>query len=212
MQGDQLAVPAQLERLCINTDKVYDWIIAQANVDLAAVTLTFPVGATDPCAVGTTILDVTTSITELSFTEVGTRTSRTFIIDGAEVVLERVTIQKTLSITVTITGTTAAGLGFTITSLPVTQVISESFFLCAPEGTVIDVEVTDVSSTASGTCVAGAFVASISALVCQSIQVTAPVTLELTADFCMPREDIVATCPAPTIPPQCPAIFPPSVM
>ncbi len=197
------------ELLCVNVSKVYDWITNQANVNLVGIGLTFPVGATDPCAVGNTITDVVCDLTVVSVSEIGARVERIFIIDGAEVTLERVTVLKTLSITVTVSGLTAAGVPFVVTSVAIPSTITESFFLCAPEGTEVVVSVSDIECAVSGSCIAGVFTADISAILCQSIQVTADVTIELTADFCQPRDNIISSCPAPVIPPQCPTLFPP---
>ncbi|OIK13571.1 hypothetical protein BIV60_13840 [Bacillus sp. MUM 116] len=196
------------ELLCVNVDKVYDWVTNQASVNLPGTTITFPAGVLDPCAAGTTILDIAAVVTVGTVTEVGERVNRTFIINGAEVTLQRVTIVKPLSIAVTVTALTATGTQITVTGVPIPATVTESFFLCAPEGTDITVTAFDSESSVSGSCVAGALVVDIAAVICQSIQVTAPVTIELTADFCAARENIIAACPAPAIPPQCPALFP----
>lgn len=197
------------ELLCVNVDKVYDWILNQSSFNLAGPAVVFPV--TVPCGAGIQISSVTCDITQVSATEIGTRTNRTFVINGAEVTLQRVNIEKVVEIVVTVVGVTlATGVPFTIVSTPFTQTISESFFLCAPEGTEVHVTITDVECAVGSHCTAaGAFVVdNINALICQSIQVTAPVTIELTASFCAPRENIIAACPAPTVPPQCPVLFP----
>ncbi|MED1470479.1 hypothetical protein [Bacillus salipaludis] len=196
------------ELLCVNVDKVYDWVTYQGSVNLPGTTITFPAGVLDPCAVGTTILDIAAEVTVGPVTEVGERVNRTFIINGAEVTLQRVTIVKTLSIAVTVTALDATGVQITLTGVPIPATITESFFLCAPEGTDITVTAYDTETSVSGACVAGALVVDIASVVCQGIQVTAPVTIELTADFCAPRENIIAACPAPAIPPQCPTVFP----
>ncbi|MDQ6600737.1 hypothetical protein [Bacillus salipaludis] len=197
------------ELLCVNVDKVYDWVTSQASVNLPGTTITFPAGVADPCAAGTNILDITAEVTVGAVTEVGDRVNRTFIINGAEVTLQRVTIVKSLSIAVTVSALTALGAQITVTGVPIPATVTESYFLCAPEGTAINVSAYDTESSVSGACVAGVgLVVDIAAVICQSIQVTAPVTIELTADFCAPRENIIAACPAPAIPPQCPVVFP----
>lgn len=203
MKGQSLKGGQEL--LCVNVDKVYDWIINQAPVNLVNQALTFPTNS--PCQTGFVITGSTCDVVQSSVVEVGPRTNRTFVIGGAEVTLQRVNLLKTLSVTVTVTGT-LAGADFTLVSAPVTTTVNESFFLCAPEGTTVDVTVTDVECGATVTCTGTAATANISAIICQSIQVVAPVTIELTAAFCNPRENFIATCPAPAIPPQCPTVFP----
>ena len=45
-------------------------------------------------------------------------------------------------------------------------------------------------------------------IICQSVQMEAKVKIELTADFCQPRQDLPFVCPPLAFPPQCPTIFP----
>ncbi|WP_404453348.1 hypothetical protein LG329_03385 [Virgibacillus necropolis] len=197
------------ELLCINTEKVYDWIINDAdfNVALADVTVTVPAGT-----VCEDIATVTCDVTGATATEIGERTDLPFIIDGAEVTLQQVTISKTFDVTITVTlldGTPVTSEVQTFTRL-------EQVTLCAPEGTAIEVEYTTNSCfVTSFNCVVPADGSisltglSVSLILCQSIQSTFPVTLELVAEFCQPRDLLpVGPCPAPTIPPQCPVLFP----
>ena len=55
------------------------------------------------------------------------------------------------------------------------------------------------------------FDAVVTVRICQSIQSVFPVTLELEAEFCQPRDILpipTTACPTPAIPPQCPVLFP----
>src|SRR5690625_1920821 len=95
------------ELLCINTDKVYDWVILQSNVNtnvLAADLGGLPI---DPC--GPTVSNLTTEcyLTDAAGNRLGPnsvidvvetrdREDRAFIIDGTEVILQNVAFQKTI--------------------------------------------------------------------------------------------------------------------
>lgn len=192
------------ELLCINTEKVYDWIINEANFDINLASVALPVGVL--CDV-VNDLDVTCNIIPTA-AEVVNREDRVFTIDGTEITLQLVTIRK----------------GFTVElEFPVLDGVevftrafnrTEQVILCAPEDTDISIEFTEEECTIlSIDCDPDAltFDATISVRLCQSIQSTYDVTLELVADFCEPREELAlqtGPCPAPTVPPQCPVIFP----
>ncbi|SDM76326.1 hypothetical protein [Sediminibacillus halophilus] len=208
------------ELLCINTEKVYDWVILQANVSqnvLAAALGTLPI---DPC--GPTVSNLTTTCylvdpvtgeeldlnAEIPVDELGEREDRTFVIDGALVTLQRVTFTKPLSVIVEFSGLTGT-TPFVEISDPIAIDIPESLYLCAPEGTRIAVRLSDLDCSVNVNCTAGALVSVDIVLgICQSVQSLADVTIELEADFCQPRDVLVEQCPTPAIPPQCPVLFP----
>ncbi|SDK49596.1 hypothetical protein [Sediminibacillus albus] len=208
------------ELLCINTEKVYDWVILQANVSqnvLAAALGALPI---DPC--GPTVSNLTTTCflvdpdtgeelppnAEITIDELGEREDRTFVIDGSLVTLQRVTFTKTLSVVIEFSGLTGT-TPFVETTEPITIEIPESLFLCAPEGTRIAVRLSDLDCSVNVNCVAAALTSvDIVLNICQSVQSLADVTIELVADFCQPRDVLVEQCPTPTIPPQCPVLFP----
>src|SRR5690625_6007694 len=94
MSKEPPQIPQEL--LCINAEKVYDWVILQATIDnnvLAADLGPLPI---DPCA--PTVSNLTTNCfladvngnplplnSEIPVTEVGERQDRDLIIDGAQV-------------------------------------------------------------------------------------------------------------------------------
>ncbi|MBS4206951.1 hypothetical protein [Bacillus sp. FJAT-50079] len=212
------------ELLCINTEKVYDWILEEstysAAVGATTIALPAPIGAVI-CAIADSVNIrpvLTDSLgtplplnSEIAVVEQVPRIDRQFEINGALVTLQRVTFVKTIYVVLEISGVIpATGIPFTFTTLPIPITFTESAFLCAPPGTTLVVRVSDFEGQGVVNCdETGAFLGiGISIVVCQSIQVVTPVTLELVADFCAPRESLIETCPAPIIPPQCPVVFP----
>ena len=95
---------------------------------------------------------------------------------------------------------------------------SEQVTLCAPSGTDVTVEYTDldcmVSSPGTMTLNAATGQITFTGLVltistCQSIQSTHSVTVEFLADYCEPRAELpIGACPPPTKPAQCPSVYP----
>lgn len=212
------------ELLCINTNKVYDWILEEVTVSqtVLAATLALPAAIAAVLCLPAALVNITPIITdadgnplppnsEVTVTESIPRVDRQFEVDGALVTLQRVSFTKTVYVVLEISGVTpATGIPFLIRTLPIPFSVNESAFLCAPEGTDLLVRVTDFEAQTIVNCdEAGIFVSiGVSIVVCQSIQTVTPVTLELIAGFCSPREAIFDNCPTPIIPPQCPVIFP----
>ncbi|MGP4072101.1 hypothetical protein ACTWQB_06065 [Piscibacillus sp. B03] len=192
------------ELLCINTEKVYDWIINDANFDINLASITLPEGVL--CDVVNDI-DVTCNVIPTGV-EIVDREDQEFTIDGVDITLQVVTISKGFTVELefpVLDGVEVFTRAFTRT---------EQVVLCAPEGTEIDIEFTEEECTiVSIDCDPDAltFDATISVRLCQSIQSVYDVTLELVADFCQPREEVIlptGPCPLPTVPPQCPELFP----
>ncbi|MBZ5751985.1 hypothetical protein [Metabacillus rhizolycopersici] len=194
------------ELLCINTTKVYDWILNEATFDLTFVGEALPIIGEDPLTCEEITGPVTCEVTAGPAVAVGPREDRVFVIDGTEVTLQLVTIRKNFTVTFffpTATGTEEASFDFSR---------CEQVFLCAPTGTDILVSYTDLDCficTFDCDLLSDTFDAQVTVRLCQSIQSTFPVTLEIVADFCQPR-DILPTpaCPSPVMPPQCPVLFP----
>ncbi len=109
------------------------------------------------------------------------------------------------------------GLAITGVSGPQRFSLFEQVVLCAPTGTNIDITYTQrecfLVSTGTLTESPGGGQITFSNVIikltlCQSIQSTFPVAVELEADFCQPRDVLPQTCPSPVRPPQCPIVFP----
>ncbi|WP_017187565.1 hypothetical protein [Alkalibacillus haloalkaliphilus] len=197
--------------LCINTEKVYDWIVNEANFDLNITNEDLPNGITcddfDSEDVTCTVIPA-----EVDPIEVINVEDREFVIDGTEVELQIVTIRK--NFVVIINFPTDNGNGDVELELEFSR--SEQVVLCAPEGTEIDVTYAELDCfIVSFDCELGdtdeddTFDALVSVRLCQSIQSVYPVTLEVEADYCLPREPLaVGPCPTPVRPEQCPVLFP----
>ncbi|MGE8205254.1 hypothetical protein ACQKP0_11865 [Heyndrickxia sp. NPDC080065] len=213
------------ELLCINTEKVYDWILEEstASQTVPEASLGLPAGFDltlfgNPAAqivIKAVLTDSTGTPlplnSEVTVTESLPRVDRQFEVDGALVTLQRVTFTKTVFVVLEISGVIpATGVPFLITTPPITFTLTETAFLCAPEGTSLVVRISDFEAqTIINLSAAGALVSiGVTIDVCQSIQTVTPVTLELTAEFCMPRAPLFESCTTPLIPPQCPVVFP----
>ncbi|GIN83977.1 hypothetical protein J6TS2_03630 [Heyndrickxia sporothermodurans] len=213
------------ELLCINTEKVYDWILEESSASqtVLAAALGLPAGF-DLTLFGNPLAQIViTGIltdaaghplplnSEVTVTESLPRTDRQFEVDGALVTLQRVTFTKTVHVVLEISGVIpATGTPFLVRTTPITFTFTETAYLCAPEGTTLSVRISDFGAqTIINLDAAGALVSiGVSIEVCQSIQTYTPVTIELTADFCLPRAPLFESCSTPLIPPQCPVIFP----
>jgi hypothetical protein len=211
----QDSMPSQArELICINVDKVYDWIVKEMSFDISPTgPITFPgvtpttdlTGAIVTCSV---VPATTNPIVILS------REDRQFSIDGSTVCLQQLNIQKNFILTIVVT--LPNGTRFTSNAIPVSR--CEQVTLCAPKGTDVEILFTDLDCfvCTTGTLTAGAGTITFSALtitvsVCQSIQSTFPVTVEFLATFCEPRAELPFSCPAAVRPKQCPTIFPTGV-
>ncbi len=206
------------ETLCINVEKVYDWILEEAagstTIPIARLPIPLPAGATNvevDCTLTSADGTPLPINAKLDVTEVSPRKERQFEVNGTLVTLQRVTFTKTLYVVLEISGVDpTTGEQFLITSNPAPFTFIETAFLCAPPGTSLVVRISDfacltVINRDETEAITG-FGLSIS--ICQSIQIVSPATIELSADFCAPREILSEKCATPTIPAQCPAVFP----
>ncbi|WP_077065081.1 BMQ_0737 family morphogenetic spore coat protein [Gracilibacillus massiliensis] len=212
------------ELLCINTEKVYDWILNETTFDLTVDGLELPIntvtGAQLECDdIDQTAVTCTVTPTEIDPIVVLDREDQVFVVDGEEVTLQLINIRKNFDVTVFAPLIPELG-GGTIEIGSATFTRCEQVILCAPNGTDVDVSYTDLDcfvcavncDTGSSTEIDELNV-TVSVRLCQSIQSTYDVTLELVADFCQPRDILpFPPCPAPSMPAQCPVIFPNSVI
>ncbi|MEC5424239.1 hypothetical protein QGM71_12130 [Virgibacillus sp. C22-A2] len=218
MQADNLKGGQEL--LCINTEKVYDWILNETNFDLSLTGLDLPINPTtgDQLECGDIDLNTVTCTVEPAAVDpivVLDREDQDFTVDGAEVTLQLVNIRKNFEVTVFAELIPELG-GATVEVGSAEFTRCEQVILCAPEGTEIDVTYTDLDCfVCTATCDVGTTTevdeldVTVTVRLCQSIQSTFEVTLEIVADFCQPRDVLpFPPCPAPTIPPQCPVVFP----
>ncbi len=213
--------PSQIgqELLCINAEKVYDWVILQGNVNTTVQAADLGGLTIDPCGAAVSNLTTECFLTDVAgnrltpndiidITETRDRDDRPFIIDGAEVMLQNVSFQKTLYVVVEFSGLNGT-TPFIEQSPPIPVTIPESLFMCAPDGTDLVVRITDVDCSVRLNCTGTTLTSvDISLNVCQSVQSVTNVTVELVTDFCEPRDILTEQCPSPMIPPQCPVLFP----
>ncbi|MGP4038679.1 hypothetical protein ACTWP4_02035 [Gracilibacillus sp. D59] len=208
------------ELLCINTEKVFDWILNEATFDLSLNDLDLPVNPVTGDQLECDDIDLdtvtcTVAPAEVDPIEVLDRENQVFVVDGAEVTLQIVNLRKNFEVTIFVDLVPELG-GATVEVGTVEFTRCEQVILCAPEGTDIDVTFTDLDCfVCTAACDPGTTTevdeldVTVTVRLCQSIQSTFPVTLELVADFCQPRDILpFPPCPAPTIPPQCPVVFP----
>lgn len=204
------------ELICINVDKVYDWIVKERTFDF---TPTGPIAFTPTASVPAGAITNATVTCDVSPTATNPivilhREDRPLSIDGANVCLQQLTIQQNFDVVINVT--LADGTVLTSASTPLTR--CEQVTLCAPFGTNIEVTYTDLdcfictTGTVTGGTGATAGMITFGALTitvstCQSIQSTFPVTVEFLADFCEPRADIAMSCAPPSRPQHC-SVFP----
>src|SRR5690554_4752783 len=205
------AIKDNKQFVTINTEKVYDWIVTETDFDLTLVNEPLPAGLDfgdfDPDEV---TVEVDSAAVEPF--EILSREERTFVVGDTEMELHVINLRKNLIATLSFP--TAVG----IEELEIPFSRNEQIVLYAPEDTAIDVMFTEIDSFLAtldvdpgDTAVGPTFDAVINVRICQSIQSTYPVTLEVLALYSQPRELLpVQPCPPPTRPPQNPDIFPPT--
>lgn len=204
--------------ICINAEKVYDWIIEEGSgstsVPAGSMPTALPVGATNVTA--TCYLSDASGApmplnTAVSVTENTPRTDKQFEVNGCTITLQEVNFTKTLYAVLQVECVEpVAGNRVLLTSNPLPFTFLESVILCAPPGTYLVVRISGSSCTTmirrnTEGNITG-FAVSIS--VCQSIQTVAPVTIEVPASMCQPREPLHDKCGNPIMPPTCPVVFP----
>ncbi|OLO35934.1 hypothetical protein BTR23_16100 [Alkalihalophilus pseudofirmus] len=134
------------------------------------------------------------------------RESFEFTLNGETVTLQKVKVLKKGFFRIQVSN----GNGVVCISAPQSFATVEKFYLCAPRGTTLQCHITDFQCEAVLCCRDdGTFEqVDVSINMCQNIQMEAIVKLEITADFCQPRQEIPFECPPLQVPPQCPEVFP----
>lgn len=204
------------ELLCINAEKVYDWVVLQNTVRqlISNEELDLDHELNDVKHILTRFILVDEHgkplgpNAKVKVKEIDKREEKTFLIDGCMVTLEKVSFLKIFFIALEFRGI-KDNTPFVFTSCPIRIEAHESLFLCAPEGTRLVVRITDIDGSAKlhfhNDCLKSV---DVTLTTCQSIQAVADVTIEVKADFCQPRDILTEQCQAPSVPPQCPTLFP----
>ncbi|WP_228275669.1 BMQ_0737 family morphogenetic spore coat protein [Gracilibacillus oryzae] len=120
--------------------------------------------------------------------------------NGEIAALQNINIRKAGFIVVQVTN----GID-TCVSEPIPFCKVENVLLCAPEGTDINCRITDFRCYAVVHCQNG-FYQSVEIFldICQEIQSVTETVIEITGNFCSPREQLIRNrCPLPIMPPQC---------
>jgi len=224
------------ERVCILTRKIYDWITRQIDVNLSF-TDNLPVkfkcnGQTertleelctfleqfDSVSVNCFLSDKFGNPIETGFQddkqvmvqEIGQRQPVTVTLpNGDQVTLQRVKTLIRGFITVEILDDMDDVV--CVTKKPIPFVTTQTFLLCAPEGTELNVHVSLAECDATLICEEDIQQLDINLTLCLEVQTEADVKLEIEAKHCQPREEIledVVLCPTEKFPPQCPEVFP----
>lgn len=119
--------------------------------------------------------------------------------DGEKTVLQKVVIEKSGFIVVEVTD----GINTCLTE-PIPFSKTEHVLLCAPEGTEIRCNITDVQCFAFVQCRNGIYeYVDIVLDFCQDIQAVAHTVVEVEGQFCSPREPVKQRCPPISIPATC---------
>ncbi|MFS0865176.1 hypothetical protein [Fredinandcohnia sp. 179-A 10B2 NHS] len=226
------------ERLCIKTTKVYDWITRQLEVDLSFtddnLNTKFVCGTStedtlmELCEVleGQEEVEVNCFLSDkngnpietgfqdknqIKVQEISRRQPVTVTLpNGDEVTLQRVkTLVRGFIMVEVLDG---MGNELCVTKHPIPFATTQTFLLCAPEGTELKAHVSFVECDATLICEPEEFQQlDINLTLCLEVQMEADVKLEIEGRFCQPREEIledVTLCPTEKFPPQCPEVFP----
>ncbi|WP_077617345.1 hypothetical protein [Bacillus sinesaloumensis] len=223
------------ERVCILTRKVYDWITRQIDVN-QSYTGDLPVKFKCNGSTERTLADLCTELSgfdgsvncflsdaqgnpidtgfqdenQVTVTEIGQRQPVTVTLpNGDQVTLQRVKTLIRGFITVEILDDMDDTVCMTKTPIPF--VTTQTFLLCAPEGTDLNVHVSLAECDATLICEPDIQQLDINLTLCLEVQTEADVKLEIEARHCQPREEIledIVLCPTEKFPPQCPEVFP----
>ena len=199
------------ELICMNVDKVYDWIVKEMSFDISPTGEIKFEGVTEQMDLKGAEVKCKVVPAPDNPIVILNRENRTFTIDGASVCLQQLNVQKNFIVTIIVC--LPNGTVHTSHDIPVSR--CEQVTLCAPKGTDVEITYTDLDCfvCTTGTLTAGLGKITCSALtisvaVCQSIQSTFPVTVEFLARYCEPRADLPFSCPATSRPKHCSVIFP----
>lgn len=199
------------ELICVNVDKVYDWIMKENTFDIFPTgVISFP-GVTEATPLANATIECEVTPANSNPVEILSREDRQLCVDGMDLCLQQLTLRKNFLATLIVTLPT--GESFRSAEIPTSR--NEMVTLCAPEGTDVEITFTELACfvMSTGTPIAGEGTITFSDLAisistCQSIQSTYAVTVEVMAGYCEPREDFVTGCQSPVYPPKCPYLFP----
>jgi hypothetical protein len=222
------------ENVCIHVPKVFDWVTRQVDLPLMSFTgdqlndIDFDCNGTTPigniCDTLVGPFTVRCFLSNAAGQRLDPNNNNSFFCEeivqpqgrhqvdvtlpsGQTVTLEKVKVLIKGFVVVSVTDAE----GTTCTSEPIPFATAQTFFLCAPEGTVVECHVSFFECDADLICTDQFQQLDISITLCVEVQMEANVKLEIEAKICRPREELPISgilCPERKFPPQCPEIFP----
>lgn len=216
-------------KVCIKVNKVYDWVSRQVDLPLQSIsgddfndlfdcTGSDPTPADDVCAFlsgkkfETVCKLVPDSLFVQEMNQNGGRQQVTVTLPNREKVkLEKVKVLVKGLVDITIVD--EANHVLCRANEPIQFVTVQTFFLCAPEGTMLHAHVVNFLCNAETICAGPFQQLDVSISLCLDVQMEAEVKLEIEAEFCKPREELNVNlsdiaCEDVKFPPQCPSVFP----
>ncbi|MBM7553901.1 hypothetical protein [Thalassobacillus pellis] len=217
----------QLETFCIKTPKVYDWITRQITIpvttfygldglerlDFRCDELNEQMQSGELSATctlsdqnGNPVESISDSISCTEVSEAGGRQNVDILLpNGDSVIFQKVMVRTSGHFIVEIEKDSTV----ICTSSPQPFSICEEYLLCAPAGTTLNCQVTDIECTACFVCRPDsegnpAFQQiDVELFLCEHVQTEVVVLLEVQAQLCQPRPEIKSSCFPPTLPSNC---------
>ncbi|WP_433750930.1 hypothetical protein [Falsibacillus pallidus] len=209
-----------IESMCINAQKIYDWVVLQNSVASTINAADLGNLAIDPCGAAISKMTARCILVDpetgeplapgsvIKTFEISGRQSTSLVIDGALITLQKISFVKMLGLIIEFSGINGS-TPFIEQSATVLIEVPETVLLCAPDDTELTVYLSSVQCKLKVNC-SGDVLTSVNATLelCQSIQTSQEVTVEVgRAAFCQPREILKLECSTPSYPPQCPILF-----
>lgn len=206
----------ELEKLCINVNKVYDWVTRQVEKDINFIgdkgwkKLGFD--DVTPCPDLEDDFIVKVIFEDVECEEVGKR--KDIFVEEFDTLMQIVKIKVQGNFRIVFFKEDDKKFEPIVSDL-IPFCIFEKFVLCAPEGTKIKCHVYDSFGFGGICCNGDDFQElAVTLVLCLSVQAEAKVKVQIEGKICQPREDIILPipireCPEIEFPPQCPNVFPP---
>ena len=200
---------------CILVDKIYDWVLLETDqiqeipIPVSSIAIVEEAMENQHPLLITGTIELPDGIT----TSIASIIRKKVIVKGRPVEVGCAQILKTVTVNITVYDLVEEDI---ILSFSSTFQILERAGLCFPEPFTSDNVIINISSaeavSLSSIPVNGNLIFEIG--ICQELQVTTQVSLEVLASFCQPRDNTItcdtnlSSCIRPTFPEQCPIIFP----
>ncbi|MCM3761878.1 hypothetical protein M3212_13970 [Alkalihalobacillus oceani] len=212
--------------ICIRVPKVFDWVTRQIDLptisfrepelsNLFSCTQT-PTPAVDLCTFLANYPNFSSHcrvledslFTQEVFQSGGRSEVEVSLGDGKDITLEKVKVLAKGLLEVDILDQNGNVI---CTSDPIEFATIQTFYLCAPEGTVVEAFISHGECDSEIVCTGTFDQLDISLTFCLDVHVVADVKLEVEAAYCKPRKELPVAdviCKTDKFPPQCPLVFP----